>query len=47
MPGFLTVWEKNYTAFPCPLTADKRTHQISFVGAWAFSLFLTILTVLR
>lgn len=47
MPGFLTVWEKNRTAFRCPLTADKRTHQISFACAWAFSSFLTILTELR
>lgn len=37
MPGFLTVLEEKYTAFHCPLTADKQNFQVFSVCMWAFS----------
>lgn len=34
MPGFLTVIQKKYTVFHCPLTVDKLNLQ--FFLLWAF-----------
>lgn len=36
MPGFLTVWEKKYTASHCPLTANELNLQVFFVCLWPF-----------